>query len=179
MLIFDAHLDLALNAVVYNRDLTRSAHATRKLELAERLTDKGYAAGTVSFPDMRAGGVGLCLATVLARVKPTHGSRLDYRTHASAYAHAQGELAYYRELERQGIIRIIRDWPALSRHVIAWQTDPNGTPFGLVLLMEGADPIVEPGQFGQWWDDGLRVVGLAHYGPSAYAHGTASSGGLT
>jgi membrane dipeptidase len=45
--------------------------------------------------------------------------------------------------------------------------------------MEGADPIVSPSQVEHWWQDGLRVVGLAHYGPSAYAHGTASSGGLT
>lgn len=100
MLIIDAHLDLALNALVYNRDLTRGAHETRKQELAEGLTDKGRAGGTVAFPELRAGGVGVLLATVLARVKPRHGDRLDYRTHAAAYAHAQGELAYYRELER-------------------------------------------------------------------------------
>ncbi len=179
MLIFDAHLDIALNALVYNRDLTIPAHATRKQELAERLTEKGYAASTVAFPEMRAGGVGLCLATVLARVKPQQGSRLDYRTHASAYAHAQGELAYYRELERLGIIRMIRDWPALERHAAEWLANPETTPFGFILLMEGADPVVEPGAFGAWWEDGLRVVGLAHYGPSAYAHGTASVGGLT
>jgi membrane dipeptidase len=179
VLIIDAHLDLALNALVANRDLTRGAHATRKQELAEGLTDKGRAGGTVAFPELRAGGVGVVLATVLARVKARHGDRLDYRTHAAAYAHAQGELAYYRELERQGVVRILRDWPSLDRHVAEWNEQPDRTPFGLILLMEGADPIVEPGQLGQWWDDGLRVVGLAHYGPSAYAHGTGSVGGLT
>jgi membrane dipeptidase len=179
VLIIDAHLDLALNALVYNRDLTCSVRHTRKLELAERLTDKGRAAGTVAFPEMRAGGVGVCLATVLARVKPEHGSRLDYRTHASAYAHAWGELAWYREMERQGEIRLLRDWPALERHVAAWNADPQSTPIGVILLMEGADPIVEPAQLGSWEEAGLRVIGLAHYGPSAYAHGTASSGGLT
>jgi membrane dipeptidase len=45
--------------------------------------------------------------------------------------------------------------------------------------MEGADPIVDPAQLEAWWDDGLRVVGLAHYGPSAYAHGTGVEGPLT
>src|SRR5690606_2927527 len=50
---------------------------------------------------------------------------------------------------------------------------------GMVLTMEGADPIVEPSQIGAWWDQGLRVVSLAHYGPSAYAKGTESVGGLT
>ena len=45
--------------------------------------------------------------------------------------------------------------------------------------MEGADPIVAPEQARLWWDDGLRMVGLAHYGPSAYAFGTGSAGPLT
>ena len=45
--------------------------------------------------------------------------------------------------------------------------------------MEGADPIVAPEQARLWWDDGLRIVGLAHYGPSAYAFGTGSAGPLT
>jgi membrane dipeptidase len=45
--------------------------------------------------------------------------------------------------------------------------------------MEGADPILSPEQVDEWWEDGLRVVGLAHYGVSAYAHGTATPGGLT
>jgi membrane dipeptidase len=50
---------------------------------------------------------------------------------------------------------------------------------GIVLLMEGADPIVAPAQLQRWFDDGPRVVGLAHYGPSAYAVGTGDSGPLT
>jgi membrane dipeptidase len=179
MLIIDAHLDLALNAIVYNRDLRLSAHATRLLEQGEGRSGEGLGAGTVGFPDLRAAGVGVCLATVLARVKSVPGDRLDYRTHESAYAHAQGELALYRELERQGEVRILRDWPALEHHVADWNRDSIATPFGFVILMEGADPIVDPGQVGQWWDDGLRVVGLAHYGPSAYAHGTGSPGGLS
>ena len=45
--------------------------------------------------------------------------------------------------------------------------------------MEGADPIVAPEQARLWWDDGLRMIGLAHYGPSAYAFGTGSAGPLT
>ena len=32
---------------------------------------------------------------------------------------------------------------------------------------------------GEWWEDGLRVVGPTHYGVSAYAHGTGTAGGLT
>ena len=44
--------------------------------------------------------------------------------------------------------------------------------------MEGADPILWPEQVHEWWTAGLRVVSLAHYGVSVYAHGTGRPGGL-
>ena len=49
----------------------------------------------------------------------------------------------------------------------------------MVLTMEGADPIVDLENIDLWWEDGLRAVSLSHYGPSEYAHGTESLGGLT
>ena len=45
--------------------------------------------------------------------------------------------------------------------------------------MEGADGIVAPDQVAEWWNEGLRVVSLCHYGVSSYAHGTQAPGGLT
>jgi membrane dipeptidase len=45
--------------------------------------------------------------------------------------------------------------------------------------MECADPIVEPAQVDEWWQDGLRSVILAHYGCGHYSDGTGASGGLT
>jgi len=49
-----------------------------------------------------------------------------------------------------------------------------------VLGMEGADAIAWPEQVHEWWQSGLRVVSLSHYGVSAYSHGTGTgvSGGL-
>lgn len=184
MPIVDAHLDLAMNALVLNRDLKLSAHETRKLEAG--MTDKGRAAGVAGIPDLRDGNIGLCFATVLGRVNPKGPARIDFRTHDIAYAHCQGELAFYRELQRQGIFRVIRTRGDLDEHVSQWLGDgrgddamPDDVPIGMVMLMEGADPIVEPAQAEQWWEDGLRMIGLAHYGPSAYAFGTDSAGPLT
>ena len=177
MLIIDGHLDLAMNALLWNRDLTRSAHAIRQLEAG--MAQKGRAAGTVALPDLRRGTIALTLATVIARVHEGHRSGIDYFSHAAAYAQAQGQLAYYRQLERDGALRLIRDAPALNAHLAAWEADDTDQPLGLVLCMEGADPIVAPKQVVDWWDDGLRVLALAHYGPSAYAHGTESEGPLT
>ncbi len=178
MLVVDAHLDLAMNALLWNRDLALSAHETRRIERAEGMTDKGRAAGTVGFPDLRAGGIGLVFATVIARKNHGQNGGIDFRTLEIAYAQAQGQLAWYRELERQGLVRLIRTGADLAAWRGAWEADPTAAPFGFVLLMEGADPIVEPEQARLWWEDGLRMVGLAHYGPSAYAFGTGSAGPL-
>ena len=116
---------------------------------------------------------------MIARVNPDRSSYLNYRTHEIACAHAQGQLAYYRELQRQGLLRVITDWSTLVSHLEEWQTSAEDAPLGVIICMEGADPIVEPAQVGAWWADGLRVISLAHYGPSAYAHGTGSVGSLT
>jgi membrane dipeptidase len=104
---------------------------------------------------------------------------LDYRNQEIAFAMAQGQLAYYRVMESKRQLRMLRDWKSLQSHVQEWKADQSSAPLGFILAMEGADPILSPQQVPQWWHDGLRVVGLAHYGRSAYAHGTASSGGLT
>jgi membrane dipeptidase len=181
VLIVDAHLDLAMNALLWNRDLKLSAHETRELEAG--MTQKGRAAGTVGLPDLHRGQIGLCCATVLGRVNPKSPASLDFRTHEIAYAHCQGELALYRELERQGCLRMIRTRQDLDNHLKEWPADGDSVdsdrPIGIMLLMEGADPIVEPSQAEGWWNDGLRMIGLAHYGPSAYAFGTDSAGPLT
>jgi membrane dipeptidase len=179
VLTVDAHLDLAMNAVMWNRDLALGALETREIERAEGMTQKGRCAGTVGFPDLRAGEIGLVFATVIARKDHGIGSEIDFRTHEIAYAQAQGQLAYYRELARQGIIRLIRTTGDLEAWRVTWEADPAAAPFGFVLLMEGADPIVEPEQARLWWDDGLRMIGPVHYGPSAYGFGTGSAGPLS
>src|SRR2546423_1797179 len=42
---------------------------------------------------------------------------------------------------------------------------PPPPPLGFVISMEGADPILDPDQLPQWWEVGLRLLGLTHYGP--------------
>ncbi len=177
MIIIDGHLDLAMNALNWNRDLRLTVHETRQIE--QGMEQKGRAAGTVSFPDMRRGNVAVTFCTVIARVEYPGAVRPGARTHEIAYGRAQGMLAYYRELQRQNVIRMIADQPTMDHHIKDWEANPDTAPIGCVLTMEGADPIVEPSQVHDWWDQGLRAVSLTHYGPSAYAFGTESVGGLT
>ncbi len=72
MFVIDSHLDLAMNALGWNRDLKQTVKESRRRE--EGMAQKGRACGTTAFPDMRRGEVGVCLATVIARVASRPGS---------------------------------------------------------------------------------------------------------
>jgi membrane dipeptidase len=208
MLIFDAHLDLAWNAIDWNRDLLLSVQEIRRRELANDALDfKARGRGTVSFPELRRGGVGIFIATLLARqFQPNRMPAIQrYTSMEAAYAAAMGQLAYYRALEEVGHLRWIKDVATLHHHVEEWVNAERGTrnaepedraaeagndfrsaphvprcalPLGFILSMEGADPVLSPDQVQHWWDTGLRIIGPAHYGVSPYAHGTGTVGGL-
>ena len=182
MLVADFHLDLSMNALEWNRDLHLTVAETRAAE--STMTRKGRGTGTVSFPEMRRGRVALSSATVISRTHFSGSNASGMRTQELSYGVAQGQLAYYRILERQGIVRIISDLPALREHMAAWEAWERNPaqrqpPLGFVLSMEGADPITGPDEVAGWWDQGMRIVSLCHYGFSAYAYGTGQPGPLT
>jgi len=182
MLIFDAHLDLSWNALQWNRDLQRSAHTLRVLESSTPGVGRGQ--GTVAFPEMRTGRIALCFSTLLARCTGRPDAGVDFGSPAQAYAQAQGQLAYYHALAEQGIFHLISDLPGLERHLAewqAWEADESGAqpPLGLIVSMESADGILEPGQLSVWQAAGVRLIGPAHYGPGRYAGGTGTELGFT
>jgi membrane dipeptidase len=183
--LIDAHLDLAWSALFFNRNLLLPISEIRHAEMG--MTDElSRARNTVSFPELRRANVPVCIATLLARSGPdqlkfTPAKRvdLDYAEQRIAYSHAQGQLAYYRLLESEGHLRIIKTRSQLTAHWEAWQRNSATAPLGIILGMEGADPILRPEQIEAWWNDGLRAVGPVHYGRSQYAHGTSTDGPLS
>jgi membrane dipeptidase len=182
MLVFDAHLDLAWNAIDWNRDLRLDCAEIRRREADAGMTDKGRACNTVSFPDLRRGKVVTVIATLLPRLLRI-GAMPAIQRYASmpaAYGAAYGQLYYYEGMVQEGHLRWIRDWPALESHIHEWEADETSTtrPLGFILSMEGADSILRPDQVEEWFRAGLRIVGPAHYGVSPYAHGTGTEGGL-
>jgi membrane dipeptidase len=184
MLIIDAHLDLAWNALQWNRDLLASVYTIRTQE--NRSRGEGRAQGTVAIPEMLQGRVALCFATLLSRSTGRTAPHIDYASPAQAFGIARGQLAYYRALERAGYIRIITNAVELDDHIDEWEgwelgDDPavSPPPLGFVISMESADPILIPDELPEWWELGLRVVGPAHYGPGRYAGGTSTEAGLT
>ena len=181
MLIIDAHLDLAWNALQWNRNIQHSVYTIRTGE--SNLSGAGRGQGTVALPEMRRGRVALCFATLLARSTGRTIQNLDYSSPYQAYAAAQGQLAYYHALEEAGEIRLITNREELDGHTSAWQqweaqTDLAQPRLGLVISMESADPILVPEQLPAWKEAGVRIIGPAHYGPGRYAGGTSTELGL-
>lgn len=176
MLCIDSHLDLGLNALFFNRDLKQSVAQVRAWEAG--MSGKGRGQNTVCLPELRQGEVFLLFSTILARHASGAKGILDFSPEG-CFASARSQLILYRLYEEQGLLRSIRTAADLDRHVAEWTTTPDTAPLGHLLTMEGADPMLSPDQVYWWWDEGLRILSLAHYGPSAYADGTHSEGGLT
>jgi membrane dipeptidase len=182
LFILDAHLDLAMNAMEWNRDLTQPIDEIRARE--RHLTDKpDRGRGTVSFSEMRRGGVGLCVATQIARYVARDNPLQGWHSPDQAWAMTQAQLAWYRAMEERGELVQIADRVALDRHLASWSAGApdgaaDGRPIGYVLSLEGADSIVTLQHLERAYAQGLRAVGPGHYGPGVYAQGTNASGDL-
>jgi membrane dipeptidase len=179
--IVDGHLDLAENVTLFGRDLTSSVAHIRARE------KRTAAQATVSLSEMERGGIAVTCATVtpgflVADVGPDFQPRSAlYSTPQEAEAQALKQIDLYHLWESQGRVRLLRSAADLDHHLELW---PHDRKPGLVLLMEGADPIVHVRELPRWWQRGLRMIGLT-YGDTAYGTGVASGrptprqGGLT
>lgn len=179
MFLFDAHLDLAMNALDWNRDLRQPLAVLRRREHG-KLDKKDRGRGVVCFPELRKGGVGICVATQIGRyVKP--GNPLSgWYSPEQAWANTQGQLAWYQAMEEVGELTPITDLASLEASVALWSAPapPVSAPIGYLRSLEGADSLVTIGHLERSFATGLRAVGLAHYGPGTYAQGTDATGGL-
>jgi membrane dipeptidase len=176
-LIIDTHLDLAMNAMEWNRDLRWTVAEIRKSEAG--MTDKpDRAKGTVSLPSMREGLVGICVATQIGRYVKSGNKLPGWNSPEQAWAQTQGQLAWYRAMEEAGEMVQIRTCNDLEMHLLLWENPAENTPVGYILSLEGADSIISISHLEKAFNYGLRAIGPAHFGPGTYAHGTDSKGGL-
>jgi membrane dipeptidase len=178
-LIFDAHLDLSMNAMEWNRDLRWTIEEIRQSERG--LTDKpDRGKGTVSFGSLRAGNIGIVVGTQIARFTKQSNALpgASWRSPEQAWAQTQGQLAWYQAMELDGQLKTITTRQELDAHLRAWQADSVNTPIGLIRSLEGADSIISFRHLEKAYADGLRAIGPAHYGPGTYAQGTDARGGL-
>ncbi|MEO7765919.1 MAG: membrane dipeptidase [Ferruginibacter sp.] len=179
MFTIDAHLDLSMNAMEWNRNLRKPVFEIRDSETG--LTDKpDRAKGTVAFPELRKGNIGLVVATQIARYVSNGSALPGWHSPEQAWAQTQGQLAWYKAMEDAGEMVMIQNKQALENHVALWQNDdPNDTkPIGYILSLEGADSIVSLNYLESAYQNGLRAIGPAHYGAGRYANGTDAVGNL-
>lgn len=179
MWIFDAHLDLALNGVDWNRDLRQCVDDIRAQETALGMTEPGRRTNTLSFPELREGRLAICLTTMLARMEQPINHSFGWSSPQACYAMAHAHLAYYRAMERAGYLKMICTRSQLQTHWEQATSSPEPLPLGFILTMEGADPILTPDTIEEFHDAGLRALGLTHYGTNRYGGGTRSEVGLS
>jgi membrane dipeptidase len=173
MFTIDAHLDLSMNAMEWNRDLRLPAKKLNAREQARGLTDKpDRGNAVVSFPDLRRGEIGLVVATQIARFVAPDNPLPGWNSPEQAWSQTQAQLHWYRTMEEAGELVQVVDTAGLDAHVACWQEtlaaggDTSRLPIGYILSLEGA------------FAAGLRALGPAHYGPGRYAHGTDASAPL-
>ena len=183
MLIIDGDYPMAVLAVRKQRDL--------RLLIEQVRTAEDYFPGhpespdsqtMASLPELRRGKVAVALVKIASYVRWLGYSCGDVRSIELAFAAGQGQLACYRILQSQGEASLLTTRGEFIDHMRLWwsSTKHEGLPVGMVLGTEGADPITWPHQIHEWWESGLRVVGLSCYGISRYSHGTGTGteGGL-
>jgi len=179
--IVDAHLDLSMNALEWNRDLTRPLNEIRQREMFMKdKPDRGK--GTVCLPELRKGRIGLVVATQLARYTPPGSSLAGWNSPQQAWAMTQAQLCWYREMEKLGEMVQIVDLEQLDHHLTLWDDDTikdENKPIGYILSLEGADSLVDIDYLHAAHAYGLRAMGLSHFGPGRYAPGTKMQGPLT
>lgn len=177
--IVDSHLDLAENVTLFGRDMTLGAVELRQRE------KRSAGQATATLPELRRGNVAVAFATVTpgflvedagADFQPQSAL---YRTAEQAETQALRQVAIYEDWQRRGLVRIIQSNGDLEHHLELWRQDRAP---GLVMLMEGADPIVQVADLPKWRERGLRIIGLT-YGNTRYGVGVAGGrpvdGGLT
>ncbi|WP_425637132.1 dipeptidase [Algoriphagus yeomjeoni] len=179
MFTIDAHLDLSMNALEWNRDLTLPVSDINARE--KGLTDKPDRGNSVvSLPALREGNIGLVVATQIARYVAPGNSLPGWNSAEQAWAQTQGQLAWYQAMVEKGEMAQIRNLSELDAHLALWDNgeDNSSKPVGFILSLEGADSIVTVDYLEKAYENGLRALGPAHYGPGRYAHGTDASAPL-
>ncbi|MFP4324017.1 MAG: dipeptidase [Anaerolineales bacterium] len=187
-IILDAHLDIAMNHVALGRDFTQATWVTQAREnKLPGMPYDGIGVAAVGLPDMLLGRVALVFGTLwvcppfktplLDRLFPHVG----YETPEQAYRQALRQMDYYHRLaDEHERIQLVRTRAELNAVLATWGpgTTLEEHHLGIVVSMEGADPILEPKQLEEWVARGVRAVGPA-WMATRYAAGTGAPGRLT
>jgi membrane dipeptidase len=170
--------------VTYGRDYTRSAYETRRLE-AGTTTPELNGDCTIGWPEYQRGQVAAVFATLFAAParKKADGDILFYADSQTAHRLYRDQIDFYRRLadSHPDLFQLVASVKELDSVIEHWSKsvrDDEGHPVGMIYLMEGADGIRSPDELAEWYDLGLRIIGLAWAG-TRYCGGTSEPGPLT
>jgi membrane dipeptidase len=183
-LIVDSHQDLAWNMLTYGRDYTRSVAETRQLEAGTTVPERN-GDSIVGWPEYQRGQVAVIFSTLFAAParKKESLDTIWYTDAKSAHRLYRDQITLYRKLtdSHPDKFRLISSTKELDSVIEHWNVplqNGEGHPVGLIYLMEGAEGIRSPNELGEWWELGLRMIGLAWAG-TRYCGGTGEPGPLT
>lgn len=182
MIVVDAHQDIAYNKLAHQREYLRSAWDKRRSEDPDETARAGRT--MLGLPEALLGRVALVFSTIFVAPRSKNTQPWDvltYTTPREAYTLAMQQLDYYQRMtDESNQLRLVRTESDLDAVLATWAdgTEVTDHQQGLVLLMESADPILEPRQFEEWYERGVRLVGPAWEG-TRYCGGTGQPGPLT
>jgi membrane dipeptidase len=182
-IIVDAHQDIAFNYIEEGREYRQSAIKKRQSEDNSPVAVKHRGIATLGLPEALLGRVGVVFSTLY--VSPAwspFSSKYSYETPQQAYQQAMQQMDYYKRLfDEDEHLCHIRTRQDLQDVLATWEdgTEVGEHKQGMVILMEGADPIIEPPQVEEWYyEHGVRIVGTA-WSETRYSGGTGRPGPLT
>ena len=141
----------------------------------------------VGWPEYQQGRVAIVFSTLYAAPakKKDAWDVVVYKDSESAHRLYRDQIDIYRKLtdSHPDKFRLITSTPELDSIIEHWSmpdhhNNDDHHPVGLIQLMEGADGIRSPHELSEWWEMGLRMIGLAWAG-TRYCGGTGEPGPLT
>lgn len=186
-LLIDSHEDLSWNVLNLKRDYTQSAYQIRESEINTPIP--AYNGNTLlGYPEYVQANVAIVFGTLFCTPRRSDKGQYEiqvYDTPQEAHVYYRESLdAYFRLTdEHPDKFRLIFNQAELAAHIKAWEThlkEPKvpDLPVGIIILMEGAEGILEPSEVEQWFEWGVRLIGPAWAG-NQYCGGTREPGPLT
>ncbi len=171
----DSHQDIAWNACSLGRDFTRGIKDWEEDPSITQAQGKRM----VSLPDLLDARVRLVIGTIFAL--PESGKDWNkgikyYRNPQEAYQLGQEQIEFYHSLAaKDKRFELLGSRQDLDRFLTKLEVQPE--KLGIIISMEGADPITGPEQLEEWVKKGLRLIGPA-WRETRYCGGTATPGPL-
>ncbi|MCC6499749.1 MAG: membrane dipeptidase [Anaerolineales bacterium] len=183
-LIIDSHQDLAWNMLTFKRDYTRPLAETRRLEVGTLIPERN-GDSLLGWDEYQRGNVAVVFSTLFAapaRKKELWDS-LWYPDFDTAHRLYREQALFYRRWtdSHPDKFHLISSTGELDAIIQRWSQpaqDGEDRPVGMLMLMEGAEGIRSVKELPEWWELGLRMIGLAWMG-TRYCGGTHDPGPLT